>query len=128
MNRKVINIDIRFNLDNEADRKAWKHLRNMDRKKYKSHTKEVVIALNDYFDWQERLADDACLETREKEDAFLKKMLDRINQDLQEYSAVGLFGRLTQLMNNAQSAEPTVANVGNDDYDDPALDFADSFK
>ena len=127
MNRKIINTNIRFNLDNEADRKAWEHLRNMDRKKYKSYTKAVVVALNDYFDRQERLADDSYLETREKEDAFLKKVLDTINQGLQEYSAVGLFGGLTQLMNKMQSAEPTVANVGNDDYDDTALEFADSF-
>lgn len=127
MSRKVINTNIRFNLDNEADRKAWEHLRNMDRKKYKSYTKAVVIALNDYFDRQERLADDAYLETREKEDAFLKKVLNTVKRGIQEYSAVGLFGGLTQLMNKAQSAEPTVANVGNDDYDDTALDFADSF-
>ena len=127
MNRKIINTNIRFNLDNEADRKAWKHLRNMDRKKYKSYTKAVVIALNDYFDRQERLANDAYLETREKEDAFLKKVLDTIKRGIQEYSAAGLFSGLTQLMNKTQSAEPTVANVGNDDYDDTALDFADSF-
>ena len=127
MNRKVINTNIRFNLENEADRKAWEHLRNMDRKKYKSYTKAVVIALNDYFDRQERLADDAYLETREKEDAFLKRVLDTVKRGIQEYSAVGLFGGLTQLMNKAQSAELTVANVGNDDYDDTALEFADSF-
>ena len=127
MNRKIINTNIRFNLDNEAGRKAWEHLRNMDRKKYKSYTKAVVIALNDYFDRQERLADDAYLETREKEDAFLKRVLDTVKRGIQEYSAVGLFGGLTQLMNKAQSAELTVANVGNDDYDDTALDFADSF-
>lgn len=127
MNRKIINTNIRFNLENEADRKAWEHLRNMDRKKYKSYTKAVVIALNDYFDRQERLANDAYLETREKEDAFLKKVLDTVKQGFQEYSAAGLFSGLTQLMNKTQSAEPTVANVGNDDYDDTALDFADSF-
>ena len=127
MNRKIINTNIRFNLDNEADRKAWEHLRNMDRKKYKSYTKAVVIALNDYFDRQERLADDSYLETREKEDAFLKKVLDTVKRGIQEYSAAGLFSGLTQLMNKVQSAEPTVANVGNDDYDDTALDFADSF-
>lgn len=127
MNRKIINTNIRFNLDNEADRKAWEHLRNMDRKKYKSYTKAVVIALNEYFDRQERLAEDAYLETREKEDAFLKKVLDMVKRGIQEYSAARLFSGLTQLMNKTQSAEPTVANVGNDDYDDTALDFADSF-
>lgn len=70
MNRKVINTNIRFNLENEADRKAWEHLRNMDRKKYKSYTKAVVIALNDYFDRQERLADDDILKHEKKRTLF----------------------------------------------------------
>ena len=57
--RKIINTNIRFNLENEADRKAWEHLRSMDRRKYKSYTKAVVAALNDYFDRQDRLATDS---------------------------------------------------------------------
>ena len=49
MNRKIINTNIRFNLDNEDDRKAYEYLQSMDRKQYKSYTKAVVIAVNEYF-------------------------------------------------------------------------------
>ena len=45
MSKNIINTNIRFNLDNADDRKAYEYLQGMDRKKYKSYTKAVVIAL-----------------------------------------------------------------------------------
>ena len=47
--RKIINTNIRLNLCDEQDRQAWEYLQTMDRQKYKSYTKAVVAALNDYF-------------------------------------------------------------------------------
>ena len=127
--RKIINTNIRFNLENEADRKAWEHLRNMDRKKYKSYTKAVVAALNDYFDRQERLDADAYLETREKEDAFLKRILDTIEQGLKASSANNAVGNLLQLLAVSTPKETTVQelNAADDTDMDAALEFADSF-
>ena len=127
--RKVINTNIRFNLENEADRKAWERLRNMDRRKYKSYTKAVVAALNDYFDRQERLDADAYLETREKEDAFLKRILDTIEQGLKASSANNAAGNLLQLLAVSTPNETTVQepNAANDTDMDAALDFAESF-
>ena len=127
--RKIINTNIRFNLENEADRKAWERLRNMDRRKYKSYTKAVVAALNDYFDRQERLDADAYLETREKEDAFLKRILDTIEQGLKVSSANNAVGNLLQLL-AVNTPKETIAHEPNaaDDVDmDAALDFAESF-
>ena len=69
--RLTVNTNIRLNLANEDDRRAWVYLQNLDRKRYKSYSRAVVAALNDYFGRQEQLADDPYLETREKEDAFL---------------------------------------------------------
>ena len=127
--RKIINTNIRFNLENEADRKAWEHLRSMDRRKYKSYTKAVVAALNDYFDRQERLDADAYLETREKEDAFLKRILDTIEQGLKASSANNAAGNLLQLLAVSTPNETTVQepNAANDTDMDAALDFAESF-
>ena len=127
--RKIVNTNIRFNLENEADRKAWERLRNMDRRKYKSYTKAVVAALNDYFDRQERLDADAYLETREKEDAFLKRILDTIEQGLKVSSANNAVGNLLQLL-AVNTPKETIAHEPNaaDDVDmDAALDFAESF-
>ena len=70
MSKKSINTNIRLNLDNEDDRWAWERLQHLDRKLYKSYTRAIVVALNDFFDRQERMANDPYLETREKEPAI----------------------------------------------------------
>ena len=68
--RKIINTNIRLNLCDEQDRQAWEYLQTMDRQKYKSYTKAVVAALNDYFAREYRNEEDPNLESREKEDAM----------------------------------------------------------
>ncbi|MFR5320813.1 MAG: hypothetical protein ACLTGQ_05565 [Mediterraneibacter gnavus] len=71
--RKIINTNIRLNLCDEQDRQAWEYLQTMDREKYKSYTRAVVVALNDYFSREYRNEADPYLETREKEDVFLER-------------------------------------------------------
>ncbi len=123
--RNKISTNIRLNLDKEADRRAWEYLQNMDRKKYKSYSRAIITAVNDYFDRQERIKQDHYLETREKEDAFLEKVLTTIEQGLKASSSVNVIGGLLQLLtsNATQSAEQSVDNNSLDD----ALDFTDNF-
>lgn len=125
--RNKISTNIRLNLDKEADRRAWEYLQNMDRKKYKSYSRAIVTAVNDYFNRQERLAADPYLETREKEDAFLDRIIATIEQGLKTSSSANTVGNLLQFLssNVAQSPEQNestdVASL------DSALDFTDSF-
>ena len=123
MNRKIINTNIRFNLDNEDDRKAYEHLQSMDRKQYKSYTKAVVIAINAYFERQQRLEADSYLETREKEDMFLKKVLETIEQGLK---TAGNIGGLIQLLSASTGQQPQVQHNTEEDTN-AALNFADGF-
>ena len=123
MNRKIINTNIRFNLDNEDNRKAYEYLQGMDRKKYKSYTKAVVIAVNEYFERQQRLEADSYLETREKEDMFLKKVLDTIEQGLK---SAGNIGGLIQLLSASTVQQPQVQHNTEEDTN-VALNFADGF-
>lgn len=125
MSKQKINTNIRLNLDREADHKAWEYLRNMDRKKYKSYSRAIVIAVNDYFDRQERMKKDHYLETREKEDAFLDKVLTTIEQGLKASSSNNTITNLLQLLNAEQPKTELADNT--DEYADTALDFADSF-
>ena len=125
MSKQKINTNIRLNLDREADRKAWEYLRNMDRKKYKSYSRAIVTAVNDYFDRQERMKKDHYLETREKEDAFLDKVLTTIEQGLKASSSNNTITNLLQLLNAEQPKTELADNT--DEYADTALDFADSF-
>ena len=122
MSRQIINTNIRFNLDNADDRKAYEYLQSMDRKKYKSYTKAVVIALNEHFERQQRLETDSYLETREKEDLFLQKVLDTIEQGLK---TAGNIGGLMQLLSASTGQQPAVQHNTEDD-NNAAFDFADS--
>ena len=127
--KQKISTNIRLNLNNEADRRAWEHLQNMDRKKYKSYSRAIVTAVNDYFDRQERLAADSYLETREKENAFLERVIATIEEGLKKSSANNAVGNLLQLL-AANTPKETTAyepNAANDTDMDAALDFAESF-
>ena len=123
--RQTINTNIRLNLANEDDRRAWAYLQNLDRKKYKSYSRAVVAALNDYFGRQERLANDPYLETREKEDAFLLRVQKTIEHSLQASST----GSISGLAAFLQSVQPVAASAQTDDAEDDldtAMDFINS--
>ena len=82
MSGNIVNTNLRLNLDNAEDRRAWERLQGMDRTRYKSSGRAVVAALNEFFDRQERLSNDPYLETREKEEAFLQRVLDTMERGL----------------------------------------------
>ena len=82
MSGNIVNTNLHLNLDNAEDRRAWERLRNIDRTRYKSYSRVIVVALNDFFDRQERLSNDPYLETRAKEDAFLQRVLDTVERGL----------------------------------------------
>lgn len=69
---------IRLDLRTPEGRKAHKLLTQRDKKKYHSYGDLVAAVLSEYYDRQAKLLDDPYLETREKEDAFLKRIEDRI--------------------------------------------------
>lgn len=123
MSKNIINTNIRFNLDNADDRKAYEYLQRMDRKQYKSYTKAVVIALIEHFERQQQLEADSYLETREKEDVFLQKVLDTIEQGLK---TAGNIGGLIQLLSAKTEQQPEV-QANTEDDTNAALNFADGF-
>ena len=124
MERTTINTNIRLNLNKPEDRQAWEYLQSMDRKKYKSYSRAVVAAINDHFSREERCASDPFLESREKEDAFLQKILDTIREGLQS-SDTGLAG-LTALLRANQISSPSETKSMSDEDLDIAMDFINS--
>ena len=121
-NRRIININIRLDMTRDADRHAYERLATMDRKKYKSYSKLVVIAVNEYFERQERLADDPYLETRVKEDAFLQRVIDTVREAARELLPLGLLSGIVQVAQQTSAMDHQV-----EDSADDALEFADSF-
>lgn len=109
--KQIYTTTLRLNLSDEDDRRAFEYLQRIDKRQYRSYSKVIVAAVNEFFERQARLADDPYLETREKENAFLKRITETIENSLR----------------SVQPAVPTKA--GNIDAEElsAALDFADSF-
>lgn len=116
--KQIYTTTLRLNLTDEDDRRAYEHLQKMNKKQYRSYSKAIVTAVNDYFERQARLDSDPYLETREKEDAFLKRITETIEQGLR-FAPVGV------LPFTPPAAE--VLSTEDDENISAALDFADSF-
>ena len=146
--RKIINTNIRLNLCDERDRQAWEYLQTMDRQKYRSYTKAVVAALNDYFAREYRNEEDPYLETREKEDAFLERVETAIRDGVKESVPMAMAKNLLEMLapfvkesvrdsslpDKILTVEKIDGEITEDNLDwekeadmDAALDFADSF-
>ena len=110
--KQIYTTTLRLNLADEDDRRAYEHLQRMDKKQYRSYSKAIVTTINDHFERQARLASDPYLETREKEDAFLRRITETIEQGLR-FAPIGM---------------PIFTPPAEDDENiSAALDFADSF-
>ena len=127
---RIFTTTLRLNLDDEDDRRAWEGLHHLDKRQYRSYSKAIVAALKGYFDRQERLAADPYLETREKEDAFLLRVLETIRAGLNQSTPVNAADTLLRLLQGAQPQPIQVEEVPQEDQqkaDEAALDFVDSF-
>lgn len=116
--KKRIGINIRLNPEEEADRRAWDYLQQLDRKMYKSYSRAIVAAINEFFGRQERLIADSYLETREKEDAFLQSVLETVTKGLRQFPREAMIPTAdSPLEDTAKQGEAVKA----------ALEFLDSF-
>ena len=116
---RLFKTTLRVRLDTPEGRKAWGYLVSRDKSRYRSYSDAIIAAVNGYFDRERQLADDPYLETREKEDAFLQKVLETVERGAQANSLNGL----AALLQNTQLAPNTKA-IGDDL--DAAMDFMDS--
>ena len=69
---------LRFDFADEEERKAYDYLQDRDKAEFGSYTKLVSRAVNEFFERRLRLKDDPYFETREKEDAFIARILDAV--------------------------------------------------
>ena len=82
MQNNIRNTNLRFNLDKEQQRRAWEYLQTMDRQEFKSYSQVISLALVDYFDRYYRTQADPYLETREREELFVKQIVDAVESGL----------------------------------------------
>ena len=73
---KIKALCLRFDLADEDERRAYELLQNRDKVEFGSYTELVSRAVNEFFERRARLEADPYFETREKEDAFIARVLD----------------------------------------------------
>ena len=130
MSGQIVSTNIRFNLEKEADRTAWEYLQQRDKRQHRSYSRAVIAAVNDYFERRGRLASDPYLETREKEDTFLLRVLETIRAGFDHAAPASTANTLLNLLQNIPPQSASAKNVVQEDQqeaDDTALDFVDSF-
>lgn len=129
--REIVNTNIRFVLSKEEHRRAYELLSRIDRRKYKSYTEAVVVAVNAYFGRLEQIAADPYLETREKEDAFLQRVLDTIQSGVSSAVPSLMVGSLMNMVQTPNVVQAPDIRSDEEDADeesiDDALSFVDSF-
>ena len=77
----VRNHNFRFNEEKEAERQAWEILHSKEVKEdFRSQNEFVIAAINDYYARHLALKRDPYLESREKEDAFVKGIIEAVEQ------------------------------------------------
>ena len=69
---------LRFDLADEDERQAYNYLQNRDKAEFGSYTELVSRSVNEFYERRSRLKDDPYFETREKEDAFIARVLDAV--------------------------------------------------
>ena len=123
MSKSVFQTSLRLNLEKEDDRRAWEHLMNLDKARYKSYTRAIVTAINSYFDRQEQTQMESSL-AEEKEEAFLHRVLETIERGLREELTAS---QETILYAHPQSSSNiSVADSGGSEMDNAALEFIES--
>ena len=106
----IKNVKIRFNLNNENDRKAYDYLQGADH----SYSKAVISAICEYLGLSERTA---------TEDAFLERVIATIKEGLENTNPLA---GLLQLVQTPPAQTP--AEKGNNaETEEAVMDFIDSF-
>jgi hypothetical protein len=105
----IKNMKIRFNLNNENDRKAYDYLHSAE----KSYSKAVIFLICEYMDLSQRLA---------TEEAFRERIIATIRE---EVSKSNPFGGLLQLVQTPSAPTPTESE--NTETEETVMDFMDNF-
>lgn len=124
---RYVSVNIRFDVNNEDERRAWDLLRTMNRKMYKSYAKLVAEAINEHQARRKRMKHDPYLETREKEDAFCDEIREDIRQGMQQGASElrGMLLHMPPAVSTTSVPETTMMPPPSDDNLDDALDFID---
>ena len=104
----IKNMKIRFNLNNENDRKAYGYLKSAE----KSYSKAVISAICEYLGLSERTT---------TEDAFLERVIATIKEELAKTNP---FGMLQLVLTSPAQISTEKENT---ETEEAVMDFLDNF-
>ena len=119
---KLFTTTLRINLTKPEGHKAWAYLKSRDKSRYRSYSDAVVAAVNGFFDRETALASDPYLETREKEDAFLQRIMETVERGVQANS----LSSLAALLQASPPGAPSQDTAAVEEDLETALDFVNS--
>ena len=81
MTEKIWNKNVRFNTNNDVAIQAWDILNSDEvEQDFKSQNEFIICAINDYYERHISKKNDPYLETREKEDAFADRIVEKVER------------------------------------------------
>lgn len=107
MQNNIRNTNLRFNLEKDQQRKAWEYLQTMDRQNFKSYSQVISLALVDYFDRYYRTQTDPYLETREREELFVKQIVEAVEHSLKQSLPIFLSGLTAGMLDRESQIRPS---------------------
>lgn len=105
MTGNIRNRNVRFYEEKKADRRAWEILHSEAVRAFPSQNDFIIQAINDFYDRHLAISDDPYLETREKEDAFADRIVEKVEQKV--------LGNLSQLI-GIYLLQQNILATGND--------------
>ena len=105
MTGNIRNRNVRFYEEKEADRRAWEILHSEAVRAFSSQNDFIIQAVNDFYDRHLAISDDPYLETREKEDAFADRIVEKVEQKV--------LGNLSQLIGIYLLQQQNILAMGN---------------
>lgn len=105
MTGNIHNRNVRFYEEKEAARRAWEILHSEAVRTFSSQNDFIIQAVNDFYDRHLAIKDDPYLETREKEDAFADRIVEKVEQKV--------LGNLPQLIGIYLLQQQNILAMGN---------------
>lgn len=109
--------NLRFNLDKPMQRAAWECLQAMDKAQFKSYSQVIALAVVDYFERLQRAKDDPYLETREREEQFVHRIVAAVERAMTSALPVYLAGCMAGLSKVAPIAPAQTTETSADAID-----------
>lgn len=125
MEQNIKSTNLRFNLNKPEHLNAWNYLQDMDKGLFRSYTSVVATAINDYFDRYYKSLDDPYFETREREEAFVTRIVSAVDDALSKSIPLFLSGYMTAIAIPTITAPITVPAVNPSDNNDNSDDDND---